>query len=199
MANRSYRQQSLFAFVGEPVLLEGSFQIGATGAVSATEGMGIDSVERLQTGIFRVNLQDTYARFISAKVDVEAAAGSPVTDGSFVSASLYRILTVGTTTEWDTVGLQGEIETPAIGMSFSATATGSYPVGSGDGTAGVVAIGKAGTFDILGDPDATIAASGAPYLMFQYLANVSGGLDPVRADPTSGSAAHFSLLFANKA
>jgi len=97
------------------------------------------------------------------------------TSGSVTNHNVYIIASVGSTTlaQWQAKGLPAGI-TPAAGVSFVATATGSL---GGSGT--VIAAGVSGisSVEVVGDPNlsisnSSIAQNGGAYLLVQFLGQV---------------------------
>lgn len=194
MANR-YFEQFLFGFNRMLTILPGRVSIGASGATSNLQGGGIYSITHLTTGTYLVTLEDNYNKFLYADFNfiTTAVTGGAITAGSFVTNTLYQIVTVGTT-NYNLVGLPTNI-VAAPGMTFVAT-------GAGSGTGTVKAIALSGIIDveIVGDPNLTISptpsttinTSPAGSFIIQTL-NTSGAA----ADPVSGSIMEFIILVRN--
>lgn len=211
MASR-LTNQFLYSFNPNLVLIEGSFEIGTTGAVvgggtSGWLGRGVDQVVKNGTGQYQVGFSDTYNRFLGANIDLisPTSAAGLVTDGSFLIGSPYQIVFASTSTNWQTLGLpQGLVA--AQGMPFVATSGASNgPLGSsgvtaaGNGTAVRITNTGIAAVEVLPNPNtelqgsATSGNSGSrSYLMFQTL-NGSG----VPTAPTSGSVIRFTAFFRN--
>lgn len=186
MASRLFKQ---FLYSLNPMLsyIEGSFNVGATGAVSGVIGSGVDTVTRLKAGVYQIVLQDNYNRIVDASFDgIAGVTGASVAAGSLVTGTLYSITAVGST-DWTAItGYPDEI-TAAIGVSFVAGGT-----GSGTGTAKAVGTVGWDSANLMGNPNKMIYASnqGALVLFQTVLAGTV-------ADPTNGSSIRFGLWLRN--
>ena len=186
MANR-FLQQFTFSFNHYPVWIEGSAAIGASGATSALTGSGVTSLTRVAAGTYKLVLEDNYNRFLHFCAALESpVTGSAVTAGSFVSGTVYEIVTVGNT-DYSAVGLDAGV-TAAPGVVFVAS-------GAGSGTGTVKAIGVAGvhTVEVLGNPALTVAPSVKGAIIYFQTLDATG----VAADPTSGSKLYFQVWLRN--
>lgn len=188
MANRFFQQFTL-SLNHVPVWLECSASIGASGATSALKGSGVLSLTRVAAGTYKLQLEDDYNRFLSFRsICVAPVTGSAVTAGSFVSGTLYQIVTVGST-DFSAVGLDSGV-TAAPGVPFVAT-------GAGSGTGTVKAIGVSGIYgvELAGDPQTTVApsVSGAGSILYFKTVNASG----VATDPASGSQLYIHVWYRN--
>jgi len=186
MANR-YFEQFHFSLIKYPVKLVGSAAIGASGATSALTGNGILSLTRVAAGTYKLILEDDYNRFLHLKVLLRSpVTGSAVTAGSFVSGTVYQIVTLGTT-NYSAVGLDAGT-TAAVGQVFVAT-------GAGSGTGTVKALGNSGiaTVELIGNPlPATTTNGSGSILYFQTLDATLAA-----ADPASGSTLYLEVLMRN--
>ncbi len=147
MASRLFNQ-FLNTLNFNPVMIEGSFQIGSTGApvVSSFTGAGITAsstitVQKLGTGVYMLQLADPYYRIVGwsfmpmpGPSSVVAGDGS----GNIVLGRPYQILggtsavasgTPSTATNWYTLGLNPGL-TPQVGQVFVATSGASQTPGS---------------------------------------------------------------------
>jgi hypothetical protein len=124
------KYQFLYSKVPMLSMIEGQILVGASGAVTTASGAGVQGVTKLATGIYAIRVQDNFNAFIGADFSVQApvSALAAVTAGSFVTGTLYQIVTLGTTV-YSAVGLASGI-TQAVGQLFVATGA-----GSGTGTA----------------------------------------------------------------
>lgn len=184
MANRFFQQFTL-SLNHIPVWLEGSATIGASGATSALKGSGILSLTRVAAGTYKLLLEDDYNRFLNFRAIFKApVTGAAVTAGSFVSGTLYEIVTVGTT-DYTLVGLDTGV-TPAPGVPFVATG-----VGAGTGT--VKAVGVSGIYgvELAGDPQTTVSttATGSGSVLYFKTVNSAGAA----TDPASGSQIYMQI------
>lgn len=182
MANRSFVPAGGTLEVNA-VQLYLTASIGASGATSALKGNGIKALTRVSAGLYKLQLQDAYNRFLAGSVMFEAPqTGSAATAaGSFVTGTAYQIVTLGTTTQaqWVTAGVDAGV-TAVVGTTFIAAAA-----GAGNGTA--KALLNSGISQVEWLPGASITSSaGNPigtlnkntsdanggYLYFQCLASV---------------------------
>lgn len=193
MASRSFKQ---FLFSLNPLVsyIEGSFIVGASGAVSSTAGVGagVTSITRKGTGQYQIQLSDNYYRFLGFNATVlSPTTGSGVTiqDGSLVVGVPYQIVFPSTSTNWQTLGL-GTGLTAAVGMPFVATS------GNSGGNGLVTRLTQSGiaSVEVLPNPNLELGplpTQGA-YVTFQTL-NTSNA----PANPTSGTAIRFNIYLRN--
>lgn len=188
MANRFF-QQFTFSLNHYPVWLECSAAIGASGATSSLTGSGVLSLTRVAAGTYKLVLEDDYSRFLSFRATLQApVTGAAVTAGSFVSGTLYQIVTLGTT-DYSAVGLDSGI-TAAVGEVFVAS-------GAGSGTGTVKALGVSGIYavELVGNPQLTVAStvSGSGSILYFKTLNASG----TATDPASGSSIFIQVWYRN--
>jgi len=167
MASRLFKQ---FLFSLNPMLtyIEGSFVVGATGAVGSVKGGGISNVVRLTTGVYQIVLEDQYNRLLGFGYDFgTTVTGSALT--SVTSGTVYVINALGTATaaQWQAVGLSANV-TAAVGVVFKATA--SQAIG-GSASVKVQAPSTISEVEVLGDPNTTIINQ-TPYIVVQTLGPV---------------------------
>ena len=191
MASR-WLEQFFFSFVKGLSFVEGSVVIGATGAVSTLKGSGVQAVTRLGVGLYQIQLEDNYNRFLGLRADFSSAqTGSDVTAGAFSVGTPYVITALGTT-DWIAAGYPAGF-TPQVGGSFVAAT-----VGAGTGTAKAVVASGIYTTELIGTPNATINSSlqtaqkkGA--LLLIKTNNASGAA----TDPANGSTMRFNMFLRN--
>jgi len=187
MANRRFTQ-FFHTLHAKPVLLDCNFVVSATDSggygITSLKGPGIQNVfmhtsataasgnPNPGNGVILVKLQDTYNKFYGMKASIRApASGTPilVASAGVTNHLTYVITVVGTTTTagWQSLGLPVGI-TPAVGVSFVATAT---TTASGTGAVQVIATAGSGIdhIELFGDPNLTIASSAA------HVSGVSSG------------------------
>jgi hypothetical protein len=151
-------QQFWFSLIHSPVFLEGNFSVGATGSVRNVKGSGIKAITKEATGLYRIDLDDTYYRYMTGGAGlVSPYSGSNVAIGSLSTGTLYMITVVGTS-DWAAVGLPTNA-TAAVGQTFVATGT-----GSGSGYAQAVAPSTVNAIEVASNPQATVTDGKAPYL-----------------------------------
>lgn len=188
MANRRF-YQFLYSKVPMLTMIQGNVVIGASGAVSSSSGVGVTSVTKLATGIYRIKLQDNYNHFVGADFTLESpVTGGSVSDGSFVADTLYQITAVGTT-DWASVGLPSDL-TATVGQVFVASATG----GAGSGTAKAVGLTGVADIEVAGVlPDTMLAPSTAGSYITIQCVDAAGAL----VSPASGSSIGFQIFLRN--
>ena len=191
MANRFF-QQFFLSLNHQPVFLEGSVVIGATGAVGTVKGSGLLSVTRLSAGVYQLIFEDDYNRYLGGFTGfVSPVTGSNVSGGSFVTGTLYVITALGTTTtaQWVAAGVPAGI-TPAVGVAFVATGA-----GAGTGTVKAVAASGIMNVEVAGDSNLTSynQTPGQGAILLLCCRNSSGAL----TDPAQGSVLGFAAFFRN--
>lgn len=182
MANR-YMTQFFWTFHTKPVLIDCNIAIGSTGAVGTVKGPGVSTVTRVGVGTYKIKLQDNYNRFYGLDSWFESGvSGSNVTAGSFSVGVTYQITAVGTT-NWTAIGLAAGL-TAAVGQSFVATG-----VGSGTGTAKILAPSGIVAVEVAGDPNLMNPASSSSGMIINvtcYAATSSSVTTLIPADPANG-------------
>lgn len=202
MANRNFPASRVYGFSVMPVRLVTKASIGSTGAVTIGQTTGgIKSITRLAVGTYRLQLDDNYAAFISAKFTIKApVTGSNVAATALNPTTVYEITALGTTTQanWVTAGLPTGI-TAAVGQTFLAAAT-----SSGNGTAKAIGVTGVQSFEMVGDSQLMLSnqpfiqGSGGGYLTFQCIGPTSSSVTtPIPVDPASGSYLLIEVLMNN--
>ena len=151
MASR-YFNQFISSLNFNPVYIEGSFKIGANGAVveASPTGAGIPasstlSIQQKSTGSYLLQLTDAYTHYLGSSFQIIApTSGAQFADGSasIIPGKTYAIaassalpfvqpgVTLGSTgTNWVTLGLPSDV-TPYVGSPFVATSAASQNPGS---------------------------------------------------------------------
>lgn len=222
MANTTYNNFGHFYCKHTmPVLLDCQFTVAAadTGGLGITglKGPGIQAVymHTSQTpaalnpnpasGICLVQLKDNYyADYLGFMGQVTALSGSSilVASAGTVASTTYVITIVGTTTTagWQSLGLPVGI-TPAVGVSFVATATttatgtGAVQVPHANGT-GIQSIEQIGTPGLTLSP--TGIGAGYPYMMFRFMGPTnSSTTTPIAVAPRDGSIISLKMYLSN--
>ncbi len=213
MASRQFNQ-FLSSFQVNPVLIEGSFQIGSNGAVvtGSYVGSGITAsstitVQNLGTGLYRLQLADPYSRLLGACFEVVPGPTSTVVSdnsGNIVVGQPYMILggtsgvaalTPSTATNWYALGLHPGLN-PTVGMVFVATSGGSTLPGSstmtpGQGLVQQVGVSNIDAIEILPGSNLTLAPTSASsgisgaIVQFQTLRSSSTTNYQFRFNPSS--------------
>jgi len=201
MANRNYPASRVFGFNLMPVRLNVSIPIGATGAVGTISGKGIQSVTRLATGTYQIQLQDNYYSFLSMSAMVQSpVSGSNVTAGSFSTGTVYQITALGSTTQaqWVTAGVPAGI-TAQVGTVFKAAAA-----GAGTGTAkvlassGIASIEQIGSEQLMLSNQPFVQGSGGGYITLRcYGPTSSSDTTLIATDPASGSTLNVAIWLNN--
>lgn len=189
MALRNFLSQRFFNWHAMAVQLDAQVTIGSSGAPtlvtssaasSIPTSRGIKAITRLTTGIYRVQLDDNYSQLLDYKANFTAGAGSTVAAGAFVPGTVYRILTMGTTTQaqWVAAGFPSGL-TAAVGMVFKASG-----VGAGNGTVKELVCNAVDGIELLGTPSGQdqmlnnqpfVQGNGGGYIIFQCRAGTPVG------------------------
>ncbi len=189
MALRNFLSQRFFNWHAMAVQLDAEVSIGSSGAPtlitssaasSIPTSRGIKSITRLTTGIYQIQLDDNYSQMLDYKASFTAGAGGTVNMGSLVTGTVYRILTLGTSTQaqWVAAGLPVGI-TAAVGQVFKAAGA-----GAGNGTTSALVANSAGRIEMLTTPAGAdtmlnnqpfTQGLGGGYITFQCLASTPVG------------------------
>jgi len=199
MANRSFTR-SFYTLHAMPVLIDLNFAVGASGAVSSLKGPGVASVTRLSAGIYSIKLQDNYNKFYGLESWLKApVTGSAVAGGAFVAGTVYEIFTLGNTTlaQWQAAGLPVGV-TPAVGVSFVATA-----VGAGTGSVKAIGASGIGSVEVVGDPQLQLnvlgqgSTPGGIIIVKCMGPTAADDTAQIATDPANGSILGLSLYLSN--
>ena len=71
--------QFTYTLEQDTVTVYGSADIGSSGAVSGSGGLGVSSVSKSATGTYDINLKQVYARFLHADIQIIDDAISQIT------------------------------------------------------------------------------------------------------------------------
>jgi hypothetical protein len=141
MANRNWLSNKLYQMEAYPVLVSCNFQVqkadaGGLGivnlqggtvkavymATSATPAAGNPNPE---DGVIVIELQDNYNKLLGVSAVIAAPLdGSGQTSTTAGNLSVITVLGTATLAQWQAAGLPAGV-TPAVGVSFIATATGA--------------------------------------------------------------------------
>jgi len=220
MANR-YFNQFFYSPHKMPVQLDCNFVVDSTNGnglgIRSLKGQGIQAVYMNTSatpagpvnpaaGYIYVQLQDSYNRYLAGTSGIVVpSTGAPISisgTGVLTVGVPYIIASVGTSTaaNWQAVGLPEGI-TPAVGVSFFATAT-----GGGTGTGSVVASGVAAidTITVVGNANLTTGfvapevGTSAPYIILKCIGATSSSVTTQTAiAPAAGSVIGLTFLFSN--
>lgn len=199
MANRNYPCNKIYNNHVMPVHIDGIIPIGGTGAVGTIQGSGIASVTRLSAGVYRIQLTDNYSKLFVMQASINSpVSGSAVAGGSFVTSTIYQIISLGTTTQaqWVAAGLPSNL-TAAVGQVFKAAGA-----GAGTGTVKAMASSGISNIEMLGAPNTMLAPSPAinlgGYVIIQCNGpTAAGNTAMIATDPASGSSIYISMLLSN--
>lgn len=174
--------------VSTPALGDSAASPGDAMTATIPAASYLDHSNVLAAGVIQVFFQDNYVKNLSGFNQIGAALGSPT--NSFTNHSDYVITTVGSTTtaQWVAAGLPIGI-TPAVGVSFVATATAVMP---GTGRAALTATAGSGItrIEVIGDPSKTISITGVnagSYVLLQCFAAST------KTQPADGSLINLSF------
>lgn len=200
MANKRLFQ---FLYSKQPKLtmIQGAFQIGASGTVASggISGAGVYQVTKLATGVYQIKLADNYANVLDANFCMGTGiSATEVAVASLVASTTYQIAVVGNST-WSTVGVDSQY-TPIVGSPFVATNV----AGSGTGTAKAIVASGIDTIETVRNLNGLLTNASpnqglGTSIIFQTLANQSsGGLAMTTMVPTNAvasSTCHFKIWF----
>jgi hypothetical protein len=210
MANRNFASGGkIYSMHVRPVLLDCNFVVDSTNA----NGLGIRSLKgpcisavymhtsatpaagnpNPPAGYIYVKLADNYNRYLGGfSGAVSPTSGTPLT--SVVANSVYIITSLGTATtaQWVAKGLPIGV-TPAVGVSFVASASGTI-----GGSAAVMAPLSTGSgidhVEVIGDPNLMLANSAQPSNGGGYMI-LACFLNNTLTQPANGSVIGLSFYF----
>lgn len=180
MANRNFLSNKLYQLEAYPVLLSCNFVVDSTNGnglgIRSLKGPGIRNVfmhtsstpgrgngnylnPNPVAGAIWVQLQDNYNKYLAGFSGfVETVSGTALT--AVAANTSYVITALGTATlaQWVAKGVPVGV-TPAVGVAFTATATGTI-----GGSAAVQTAKNSGTdvIEIFGDPNTTLSLVNSP-------------------------------------
>ncbi len=191
MANRNYLSKFSYSFRGMPVQLDCAVSFGASGAPTlGSSSPGIQSISRLSAGVYQVQFSDNYNKIISMDSKFESpVSGSVIAGGSFITNTIYQIISLGSTTQaqWVAAGLPSNL-TAAVGQIFKAAGA-----GAGSGTAQALGVSGITSTEIIGLPNSELVSNNPTpgnggYMYFQCLGPTSAGSTvQIPTDPANGS------------
>lgn len=220
MANRNFASGGkIYSMHVMPVLLDCNFVVTPTNAdgITSLKGPAISAVymhtsttpsagnPNPANGYIYVKLQDSYSRLFDVGATVQGPnSGTPISiSGSSVLTIgvPYTITSVGTSTtaNWQAVGLPTNV-TPAVGVSFIATVTGS---GTGTGAVQTQNVSTISCVEVVGNPNLTVAAHSSSstaggYLILKCLAATNSGTTTLVATaPATGSTIRLRIHLSN--
>lgn len=220
MANRSFNR-NIYSLHPMPVLLDCNFIVDSTNAnglgIRSLKGPGIAAVymntsstpatgnPNPAAGYCKIELSDNYFRTFggfSGAVTTVSGSSILVASAGTVAGTCYVITVLGTTTTagWVSLGLPVGI-TPAVGVSFIATATataagtGAVQVPHANGT-GIVSV------EGVGDGNLTLGPIGVghanPYLIVRFMGPTdSSTTTPIAVAPRNGSVVSIKMYLSN--
>lgn len=180
-----------------PVLIDASFDVGASGAPSNFSSKGATSVTRLSAGRYQVKLQDNFSSQLNLISTIQAPlSGSAIDPNTGTVGVVYQITAVGNT-DWVTAGLPAGL-VPTIGQVFKLAAAPA----AGTGTVQTLSASGITSIDLLGSNKAMLGPSGAPnkggYITFQCLAPTSASVTTlIPTDPAPGCTLRLSFYLSN--
>jgi hypothetical protein len=198
MANRNFPQSKVFGFHLLPVRVRASITIGAAGAVASSSGPGTKAIARMGAGVYRIQLQDSYASFLhmSASMIANGVTGSAIDPNAGVVGTLYQITLVGNT-NWATAGIPSTV-VPAVGQVFALAAAPA----SGTGRVKAAAVSNIRSIQCAGNPNSgmisllTQSQGNGGYVTIVCLADTSSSVTTlVPTDPAQGDIILVDMLF----
>lgn len=216
MANRRFESQFNYSFHAMPVSIDCNFVVDSANGnglgIRSLKGGGVKSVfmhtsasplagnPNPGAGIIMLQLQDPY-KYLYA---VDAGFVSPLTGSALTAVTnhlIYVIVSLGTATlaQWQAKGLPQGI-TPAVGVTFIATATGTIggsaavKVQTNTGISAIEVIGNS----ILSLAPSNTSKNGGGIIYLQCLAATSAGVTTlVPTAPPDESVMAIKLLLSN--
>lgn len=214
MANRNFPNNKLYQFESYPVLVSCNFNVTPTNGLGITnlKGGGVRNVfmhtsttpsanngytnPNPEDGVIAVQLQDNYNKFLGL-----ISAQASLTDGSSQTSttagrlSVISVLGTATLAQWQAKGLPVGV-TPALGVAFIATASGSI------GNSGAVQRplwSGISSIEIGANPNLTLAPSNSPvnggsWLFFQTLKESGTNSAPAFTGTAMTAHAHDLLI-----
>lgn len=174
-----------------PILLDAHGTVNATGGIDNLVGPCISSITKLDTGIYKIKLQDNYSGLYHFDCDFDGQdnAGSAADPSGVATNKVYIISTVGDT-DWESAGLNPGI-TPAVGVAFFLTAN---PI-AGTGRVDTYAASGIDSCELIGNPNTTLAPQQVQNqggeLIFQTL------FDATPTDPFATSVMRIKIYLSN--
>jgi hypothetical protein len=215
MANRSFTR-SFYTLHNMPTLIDCNFTIdkgnGNGLGIRNLKGAGVAAVYGNTTatpatnnpnpppGYFYILFQDNYYRYFGSFSGFANSVGTPGASTTANAVSVITSLGTATTAQWRAVGLPVGV-TPAVGVSFVATASGTV-----GGSATVAPPSTNGTgitsLEVVGDPNTTLntygAGSGSPYIIIRTMGPTGAGTTtPIATAPTDNSIFALSFYLSN--
>lgn len=169
MANRNFASSKQMAMRAGPVRLDCSFNVDSSTAsgISSLNGPAIQAVlmhsvaatpssPNPEAGIIILRLADPYNRVLNVSATLRADnSGTPLTSTTIHVAYIITALGSATAAQWQAKGLPIGI-TPALGVAFVATATGSIGGSAAVQIAAATGSGIA-NIEILGQPNQSVS------------------------------------------
>lgn len=192
MANRNWASGGkCYSMHVMPILLDAHGTVNATGGIDNLVGPCISSITKLDTGIYKIKLQDNYSGLYHFDCDFDGQdnAGSAADPSGVATNKVYIISTVGDT-DWESAGLNPGI-TPAVGVAFFLTAN---PI-AGTGRVDTYAASGIDSCELIGNPNTTLAPQQVQNqggeLIFQTL------FDATPTDPFATSVMRIKIYLSN--
>lgn len=164
---------------------------------TATPGMGLGNQTNPNpiAGYILIQLKNNFNVALSGSSSiVSPVSGSPLTSTTANHAYIITSLGTASLAQWQAAGVPAGL-TPAVGMSFIATATGTI---GGSATVEVPSFSSVDSIETVGDPNqsisnSAIAANGGAYMLLQCVTSASGS--PALATPVNGTVIALRLRF----
>ena len=195
MANRRFNQ-FMFNLNAGMTMLEGNCIIdsGATAGVRSIKGSGIKAVIKLATGIYKIQLMDSFARYLAGTAGMVSSVTGNTSMGSLSIGTLYIIRTMGSSTQaqWVAAGVPAGV-TAAPGLAFVATA-----IGAGSGTCFTAVASGIACVEVKGDPNLSITNISDPHIIVGTMgATGAGATALIPVAPVDNSVFGFTLFLRN--
>jgi hypothetical protein len=198
MANRNM-SQFFFGLEKMPVHLEANCVIdsGATDGVRSVKGSGIKAIKKVATGIYKVQLEDSYNRYLGGSAGFVSYIGTPIHIHDASIGSVNVITSLGTTSQaqFELAGVPAGIPA-AVGLAFQASAS----IASVTGTATVAPAKASGVMavEVVGNANLSVVSVSDPHFFIATMGPTGAGdTTMIPVAPVDGSVLGLFILLRN--
>jgi hypothetical protein len=186
----------LFSANAGLTFLEGNCVIdsGQTSGIRNLKGSGIKAITKVATGVYKVELEDTFARYLGGFSGFVSSVTGNTSMGSLTPGNIYIIRTLGNSTQaqWEAAGVPAGVAA-APGLTFVATA-----VGAGTGTCFTQAPSKVQSIEVIGNANLSVTQLADPHFFIATMGPTSSSdTTPIPVAPTDGSVLGISMMLRN--
>jgi len=119
MASRLFQRGGVLTLEKDIVILFGNAVIGAAGAVGTIKGSGILDVVHGVTGVYTIQLEDKYARYLGGSVGFVSAAGSGIASVEVSDLNCQALIAAGSPIPINCFDFAGVLADPAASSVLS--------------------------------------------------------------------------------